>query len=366
MADMKQNTYKILVVDDAVENVKLISAILKEAGFETMSAKDGLEALELAEANDFDMIMLDIMMPGISGIETCRHLKVDPKNSNVPVIFLTASDAKEQLVKAYRVGAVDYIKKPFFKEELLARVNLHLKLKDYEKNLEEKVEQSTREMAQTQVQLMYMLGGVAEGHSIETHLHVKRVSEFTYLLARLYGMEEKEAKMLKDASSLHDLGKLGITDTILHKQGALDRREYKEMTRHAQLGSKMLGTSELPLFQTASIVCRQHHEKYDGSGYPDKLKADGIHIYARIVSIADVFDALLFPRAYKRSWSVEAVLEYFKENRGKHFDPVLVDLVLDNIDNFLKISEHERKNVETPIEKKRTFFALFSKLLKSS
>ncbi|MBN2894622.1 MAG: response regulator [Campylobacterales bacterium] len=356
----------ILVVDDVPDNIKLISAVLQDAGYRTMSAHDGQSALDLAATHPFDMIMLDIMMPGMSGLETCRHLKVDPQTASIPVIFLTAGDAKELLAKAYRVGAVDYIQKPFFKEELLARVKLHLQLQDYQRNLEAKVEQSTRDIAQTQVHLMYMLGGVAEGHSIETHLHVKRVAEFTYLLATLYGMEESEARMLKDASSLHDLGKLGISDKILHKEERLDGRELKEMRKHAHLGAKMLGSTELPLLRMASIVCKQHHEKYDGSGYPEKLSGDQIHIYARIVAIADVFDALLFPRAYKRAWSIDEVVRYLHDNRGSHFDPQLVDLVLEHLDRFLAIYDQERRIQAAAPKAKMGIFTLFKRLLGAS
>ena len=362
---MEQYRHKILIVDDAVENVKMISAILDEAGYSTTGVHDGISALRLTYKHRFDMILLDIMMPDLNGIDTCRYLKVESINTDTPVIFLTASDEKEMLVKAYRSGAVDYIKKPYFKEELLARIGSHLQLKDYKQNLEQKVEQKTKEIAETQVQLMYMLGGIAEGHSLETHLHVKRVSEFTHLLATHYGMDHKEAQMLKDASALHDLGKLGITDTILHKEGTLTQREFKEVKKHAALGARMISGSELPLLKTASIVCKQHHERYDGSGYPEGLKSEQIHIYGRIVAIADVFDALLFRRSYKESWSVEEVVAYFKENRGKHFDPNLVDIVINNLDDFLKIYGTQQTQTKKYVREKKAISRLFGWLVKT-
>jgi len=362
MGDYK---HKILIVDDAIENVKMISAILNEAGFNTTSAHDGISALRLTHKQRFDMILLDIMMPELNGIDTCQYLRVDSINTDTPVIFLTASDEKEMLVKAYQSGGVDYIKKPFFKEELLTRINSHLQLREYKQDLERKVEQKTREIAETQIQLMYMLGGIAEGHSIETHLHVKRVSEFTHLLATLYGMDAKEAKMLKDASALHDLGKLGITDTILHKEGKLTAREFKEIKRHAGLGAKMISGSELPLLKTAAIVCRQHHERYDGSGYPEGLEGEQIHIYGRIVAAADVFDALLFRRSYKHGWSIDEVVAYFKENRGKHFDPDLVDIITDNLDAFLKIYGTKLEQTEKYATEKKAVSKLFGWLVKT-
>ncbi len=348
--------YNILIVDDVRENLILVDRVLKNFGYMTIMVPDGLSALKIARTQNVDLILMDIMMPIMSGIETCRYLKADERTSPIPVIFLTADTGRETLTKAYSVGGNDYIRKPFFKEELLARVASRLKLRDYEKNLEYKVEQRTREIAETQIQLMLVLGGIAEGHSSETHEHVKRVTEFTYKLAILYGMDEKEAKELKDASSLHDIGKLAIKDNLLHKEEALSKAEYKEIQRHAQLGVVMLEESKLPLFETAKIVAGQHHERYDGTGYPNRLKGKKIHIYGRIVALADVFDALSFKRSYKKGWTKEEVLVYIRDMRGKHFDPVLVDLFFDNLDDFLSIYDmHIEKNklVEVLNTKKR-------------
>lgn len=353
---MSYSKYKILIVDDVEENLKLVDSILKKAGFETKTARDGLTALRLVKEQQYDLILLDIMMPIMGGLETCRYIKVDPESASIPVIFLTASDDRNTLIKAYNVGGVDYLKKPFFKEELLARVNSHLKLKDYEKNLEEKVKEKTKEISATQVKLMHTLGGIAEGHSKETQLHVKRVSEFTYLLATLYGMKEQEAEIVKNASALHDIGKLGISDNILHKADILTNREFKEIQKHSAIGAEMLSHSQLPLFQTASIICAQHHEKYDGTGYPKKLRGEDIHIYGRIVAIADVFDALSFSRSYKKSWTQTEVLKYIKDMSGKNFDPQLIEIFFDNIDQFLSIYNmqlEKNKSVSKKASKKR-------------
>ncbi|NPA60511.1 MAG: response regulator [Epsilonproteobacteria bacterium] len=351
---MNNSIYRILIVDDVAENLKLVATILNKVGYQTSVASDGLTALRLAKEIKFDLILLDIMMPIMGGLETCRFLKVEPTSTAVPVIFLTASNDRETLKKAYAVGGVDYIKKPFFKEELLARVHLHLNLRDYEKNLEKKVDEKTKEMSDTQVQLMYTLGAIAEGHSEETHLHVKRVSEFTYLLATLYGLEEEEALILKNASSLHDVGKLGITDNILHKKAKLSGREFAEIKKHTTIGANMLTHSNLPLFKAASIICLQHHEKFDGTGYPKKLKGNAIHLYGRIVAIADVFDALSFKRAYKEAWTQEEVLAYIKSMRSKAFDPVLVDIFFNNIEDFLDIYDMQLiKNSKKEVSNKK-------------
>ncbi len=350
----KNSKYKILIVDDVEDNLTLVDRVLTTAGYSTHKERDGLATLRAVRDKKYDLILLDIMMPIMSGIEVCKYLKVDAGSASIPVIFLTANADKDTLIKAFNAGGNDYIRKPFVKEELLARVSSRLKLREYEKNLEEKVYQRTKEIEETQVKLMQVLGGISEGHSEETYEHVKRVSEFTYKLARYCKMDEEESSMLKNASSLHDIGKLGVTDSILHKEGKLDKKEYKEIQKHVLYGVDMLKHSELPLFKTARIVAEQHHEKYDGTGYPYRLKGEEIHLYGRIVALADVFDALLHKRAYKNSWSQEEVLKYVRDMSGKHFDPELIMILFTNIDDFLNIyneksqkkSHSDRFNVE--------------------
>ncbi len=343
---MKTSEYTILIVDDVQNNVVIIQKILLSAGYNIVIAENGRDALELVREKKIDLILLDIEMPDLSGIEVCRFLKIDPKTADIPVIFLTASDDRAMLSRAYKVGAADYIRKPFFKDELLARVNNSLLLRDHEINLENKIIEKTKDIADTQVELMHTLGGIAEGHSPETFKHVKRVTEFTYLLGTLAGLEKKEALVLRDAASLHDVGKLGIRDSILHKQGKLTNAEYKIMKKHVDHGVKMLEKSNLPLFKIAKIVAGEHHEKYDGTGYPLGLKGEQIHIYGRIVAIADVFDALSFKRAYKDSWTTNDVLSYMKEMSGTHFDPKLIEIFFDNIDEFLKIYDIHNHKIE--------------------
>jgi putative two-component system response regulator len=334
---LDNSKYNILVVDDVRENVLLVQEILNGAGYLVKGVEDGISALRYVKEERVDLILLDIMMPIMGGIEVCRYLKVEPETASIPVIFLTANADHDTLTKAYRVGGSDYIRKPFFKDELLARVRTRLKLRDYEKNLENKVAERTKEIEDTQVKLMNVLGTIAEGHSLETHSHVKRVADFTYRLAVLSGMDKEEAKLLKDASTLHDIGKLGVRDTILHKRSTLSSQEYKEIQKHSELGAKMLEHSSLPLFKAAKIVALEHHEKYDGTGYPNFLSGKDIHIYGRIVAIADVFDALSNSRSYKKGWSKEDIFMYFNDMKGKHFDPELIDIFFNNVDEFLDI-----------------------------
>ena len=198
------------------------------------------------------------------------------------------------------------------------------------------------EIEKTQKEIIYTMGEIAEKRSQETGHHVKRVAEYSQTLALLYGLDTDEAKMLKLASPMHDIGKIAVPDNILNKPGKLTDNEYTAIQEHAQLGFDMLKNSDRPIIKTAAIVAQQHHEKYDGTGYPNGLKGEDIHIYGRITAIVDVFDALFSERTYKKAWNLNDVLQLLSEERGKHFDPLLIDLFLKNIDTFLEIKNKYR------------------------
>jgi response regulator RpfG family c-di-GMP phosphodiesterase len=195
------------------------------------------------------------------------------------------------------------------------------------------------EIEKTQKELIYIMGATGESRSKETGNHVKRVAEYSWLLAKLYGLSEKECEMIRDVSPMHDIGKIAIRDAILNKPGRLTDDEMEIMKTHANLGYEILQYSELPLLKAASIVAYEHHEKYDGSGYPKQLKGDNIHIFGRITALADVFDALGSDRVYKKAWEDERIFKLFREERGKHFDPRLVDLFLENREDFFHIRD---------------------------
>ncbi len=197
-----------------------------------------------------------------------------------------------------------------------------------------------KEIEDTQREVIYKMGEIAETRSPETGYHVRRVAEYTKLLAIKAGLPETEANMLKHASPMHDIGKVGIPDSILNKSGKLTEEEFEIMKDHAKLGYDLLKNSNRPMLKTSAIVASQHHEKWDGTGYPNALKGEEIHIYGRISAICDVFDALGSERSYKKAWEMDEILEYFRKERGTHFDPHLVDLFLNNIDEFLKIKEN--------------------------
>ena len=207
-----------------------------------------------------------------------------------------------------------------------------------EKNISE-IEDLYIEIENTQKEIIFTMGAAGELRSKETGQHVKRVAEYSKLLALLYGLDEDQAELIKLASPMHDIGKVGIADAILHKPGKLTAQEFESMKKHAQLGYNMLKSSDRVILKAASTVAHEHHEKYNGKGYPRGLKAEQIHIFGRITAIADVFDALGSERSYKKAWPDKKILQLFKEERGEHFDPKLVDLFINNKEKFYKIRE---------------------------
>ncbi|WP_206732292.1 HD-GYP domain-containing protein [Halarcobacter mediterraneus] len=216
---------------------------------------------------------------------------------------------------------------------------------ELQKKLKE-VEELSKEIEETQKEVVFTMGAIGESRSKETGNHVKRVAEYSKILALYYGLPEKEAEMLKQASPMHDIGKVAIPDSVLNKPGKFNEEERKIMDTHAQLGYDMLKHSNRSLLKCASIVAYEHHEKWDGTGYPRKLKAEEIHIYGRITALADVFDALGSDRCYKKAWEDERIFKLFKEEKGKHFDPKLVDIFFEHLDEFLKIREELKDTFE--------------------
>jgi len=201
-----------------------------------------------------------------------------------------------------------------------------------------------KEIADTQKEVVLTMGAIGEFRSKETGNHVKRVAEYSKLLALYYGLDKEDAELLKEASPMHDIGKVGISDSILNKPGRLSSEEWRIMQTHSELGHEMLKHSKRTILKTAAIVAIEHHEKWDGSGYPNALQGNDIHIYGRITALADVFDALGSDRCYKKAWSDESIFQFFRDEKGKHFDPTLVDIFLDNIDEFLLIKNKFKDN----------------------
>ncbi|GAB6042699.1 HD domain-containing phosphohydrolase [Endothiovibrio diazotrophicus] len=347
---------RVLIVDDTPKNIQLVASILEPAGYDLSYALDGEEALTLAERDPFELILLDVMMPGMDGFQLCRRLKSRPGiNLTTPVIFLTAHTESDRVADAFSVGGVDYISKPFNDTELLSRVTTHIRLKSYEDHLQRIIETKlteidhlSREIEETQREVIFTLGAVSETRSHETGLHVKRVAEYSRLLGELAGLDGALVERIKSASPMHDIGKVGIPDRILHKPGRLTDEEWTIMQTHARLGHEMLRHSNRPILKCAAVIALEHHERWDGDGYPCGLRGEEISIEGRVTAIADVFDALSHDRCYKPAWPMERVVNHFHEGRGQHFDPRLADLFLAHVERFIEIRETFRDQLPTP------------------
>jgi putative two-component system response regulator len=305
----------ILAVDDEAGNLQLLNQILGD-DYRLLLAKDGERALELARTKLPDLILLDVVMPNLGGYEVCRQLKANPATAGIPVIFVTSQSDENDEVLGFECGAVDYISKPVSPQLVQARVRTHLSLVRAE------------ELRKSRLQIVQRLGRAAEYKDNETGMHVIRMSHFARLLAIAAGLGEELADDLLHAAPMHDVGKIGIPDHILLKPAKLDDAEWTVMKTHAAIGADIIGEHTSGMLQLAHRVALEHHEKYDGSGYPNGLAGEQIHICARIVAIADVFDALSSARPYKPAWPQQQVIDLLLDQRGKHFDPVLVDLFL--------------------------------------
>ena len=322
---------KLLVVDDEPTNLKIMRQVLGD-DYRLSFAKNGDDAIALAHTEKPDLILLDIMMPGMTGYEVCSQLKTKADTVNIPVIFISALNDDIDEMRGFESGAVDYIFKPVRPGIVKARVKNHLSLVRAE------------QLKITHIQIIERLGRAAEYKDNETGLHVLRMSHVSKLLALKLGLGDEFADELLLASPMHDIGKIGIADAIMLKPGKLNEDEFKEMQRHPEIGAEILGDSDSSLIKLAKSIALYHHEKWDGSGYPKGLKGEDIPIEARIVAAADVYDALTNKRPYKEAWSVEETLEYFKAQNGKHFDPAIVEVLLNSI--------NEVQNIVLPWEEK--------------
>ncbi len=449
----------ILIVDDTDTNIHILIELLDDK-YDILASLNGHDAIEIINEEQIDLILLDIMMPEIDGYEVCKRLKENSKTKDIPIIFITAKTDEESIKKAYEVGGVDYITKPFKAIEVLSRINTHLTLAEQKTFLEHSLEENMillnqykqvvdesslvsktdlmgkityandefakisgytkdeligksqnivrhpdvansvykemwqtiknkqiwrgevknkkkdgtyyvvfaiimpildlngdikeyisvrhditdiynlkQEIVETQKEVVFTMGAIGETRSKETGKHVKRVAEYSRVFGKYCNLSEEEIELLVDASPMHDIGKIAIPDNILHKTGKLNDEEFQIMRTHAEIGYTMLNHSSRPLLKTAAIIALEHHERWDGNGYPNYLKGEEIAIEGRITAIADVFDALGSQRCYKKSWKDEDIFEYLKKEKGKQFDPNLVDIFFEHIDEFLLIKK---------------------------
>ena len=338
---------KILIVDDNLANVALLEAILEEEDYGAVfSTTDPRDVLPLYRQHQFDLILLDIRMPWLSGIEVLNLLREEIVNDYVPVIVLTAQTDMETREQALTAGAKDFITKPFEDWEVLLRIQNMLETRMYytrqvdrADNLEQEVRKRTEEIRLTQLETVRRLGVAGEFRDNETGAHVLRMSHICSMLAKKLGLSETYCEMILYASSMHDVGKIGVRDAVLLKQGKLDDEEWKLMKRHPQIGAQIIGNQRSELMTLAREIALNHHEKWDGNGYPCGLGGDEIPVSARIAAISDVFDALTSQRPYKEAWSIEKAVALISEESGRHFDPAIVEIFIDNIDEIIEIKE---------------------------
>jgi putative two-component system response regulator len=368
MKDLNKST--ILAVDDVALNLDVIIAILG-SDYDIKVATDGETALKIVEKDPPDLILLDIMMPGMSGYQVLEKLKKSPLSKDIPVLCLTAIIEIENKTKGFHMGAVDYITKPFEPSELKARVSTHLALKlakdqlnDQNKVLEEKVRERTLQLQITQDVTIRGLAALAEQRDDDMGSHIIRTQNYVEALAiqlRQTGhyvsfFTEETIKFLKKSAALHDIGKVGIPDQILLKPGKLTCDEFEIMKMHSVYGKKTLEKAETGIGSTsflhhAKLFSISHHEKWDGSGYPNGLKGDDIPIEGRLMAIADVYDALISRRVYKPPFSHSKAVSIIESGKGKDFDP-------DFVDNFIAISEDFRQIAMNLVESEEELQAL--------
>ena len=318
----------VLIVDDTPLNISILNAALMDY-YTIKVATSGQQAIDICRSMTIDIILLDIMMPGMDGFETCRRLKGDPLTRSIPVIFVTARGATDDESMGFDCGAVDYITKPIRTAIVRARVQTHLALYDQSRVLERMVQERTAELNETRLEVLRRLGSAGEYRDNDTGLHVVRVSSYSRIIAQALGLPENEAGLIYNAAALHDTGKIGIPDSILLKPGKLDEEEWRVIRTHCEIGYKIIGgTHNNILLKTAASIALTHHEKWDGTGYPQNLKGNDIPFFGRIVAIADVFDALTCVRPYKKAWSVNDAASEIVLCREKNFDPLIVDAFL--------------------------------------
>jgi putative two-component system response regulator len=324
--NMRDSKQTVLIVDDEPTNLRVLNQVLSD-NYKLIFAKSGQEALRLVEKDQPELILLDVMMPEITGYEVCQSLKNSHQFKSIPIIFVTALNDSGDEAKGLNMGAVDYISKPISPAVVKARVKTHLSLVDAE------------ELRATRLQVIQRLGRASEYKDNETGMHVMRMSHYSRVLALAYGFSENDADNLFNAAPMHDIGKIGIPDSIMLKPGKLTDEEFEIMKQHPEIGAEILGESDSDLIALAKMVSMTHHEKWNGTGYPKQLKGEEIPIEGRIVALADVFDALTSVRPYKEAWSIEKAMAFIHEQKNKHFDPELVDLFEQQLEAILDIKE---------------------------
>lgn len=348
------NRTRIMVIDDEERNLRLIEAMLIPHGYEVFKANDGETGLKLVNKIAPDVILLDIMMPGLDGFEVTKRLKKSNETSRIPIIIVTALTEIEERVKALELGADDFLSKPVDKSELVARVKSLVKVKayndhilNYQRELEEEVAKRTGELqlALSRIKTMsldtiFHLSRAAEYKDEDTGAHIKRMSNYAACIAKRMGLPDEDVESILYAAPMHDVGKIGIPDRILLKPGKLNSEEWIIMCTHTSIGEKILTGSDSEFIKLGAVIALNHHEKWDGSGYPRGLRGEEIPLPVRIITIADVFDALTSRRPYRLyEFSSDEAYKIIEKTNKIHFDPSVFDVFKNCWNEILKIKD---------------------------
>jgi len=362
IAEEKTLGRNIVVVDDDIEDLKVLTRILRIQGHRIRPISEGELALESARSDPPDLVILDINMPGMNGYEVCREMKKDERLKDIPVLFLSGMGGIEDKVEAFRAGGVDYITKPFQLEEVRTRVETHLKIRQLQveieyrnHNLQNLVREQVRKIADSQMATIFALAKLADSRDPVTGKHIERVQALSWLLAAHLGAtslsrggtDSEYAEYISQASALHDIGKVGVRDQVLLNPGPLTPEEFEEMKVHTTLGASTLKavTEKYPgnmFINLGMEIALSHHEKWDGTGYPQGLSGNKIPFPARIVAVADVYDALRSRRSYRSALNHEQACAQVLDGSGKHFDPQVTGVFGKIKDEFRAICEKMR------------------------
>ncbi len=355
-------TERILIVDDELINRKVLEGLLKSYGLECVSADSGPAALAMLDES-IDLVLLDIMMPGMDGFLVAKAIREMSRFADLPIVMVTALSAKEDRLRAVEAGANDFVAKPIDSTELNVRMKsllrmkgYHDEVKGYQLHLEQMVTEKTKALRGALVELeharlatvrahmetIHKLSAAAEYKDEDTASHIMRMSRYCAVIAEHAGLDDETVDLILNSSPMHDIGKMGIPDAILLKPGKLDEQEWVIMRRHTLMGANILGDSTSKYLETGAVIALTHHEKWDGSGYPQALAGEGIPLFGRICAVADVFDALTTRRPYKEAYGNEEAIKIMTQGRGAHFDPALFDVFLQALPSIEAIQQEYR------------------------
>lgn len=346
----------ILIIDDSEINLTLLKHLVIKLGeCDPVLFDSPIKALGWCRENIPDLVIVDYMMPDMDGLEFIEAFRALHSRDEIPVLMITANDQREVRYKALMGGANDFLAKPIDRSEFSARMKNMLALRNGQKFLADRalhlsslVEEQLVLIRQREQELIFRLSRAAEFRDPETGAHIQRMAHYSRLIAEKLGLSPATQKIILEAAPMHDVGKIGIPDYILLKPGKLTDEEFALMKNHAQLGYELLQGSTSEILRAGAEIARSHHEKFDGTGYPQGLVGENIPLYGRIVAVADVFDALTSERPYKKAWSMEEARDVLIEGRGKHFDPACVDAFMSALDQVLEI-KNQFKDEESPI-----------------